>query len=120
DVFRQLEPLGQIQVTPEEIRTAQCVPAEIAELAVLRTVAAGTGADARIDDRNKRVRVQPLDRSRLSHVTAWMVFVQWCARYVAGILWAAALNNAISVGGVGRAQNRKWQAAMPEQATRDL
>jgi hypothetical protein len=48
-VFRQLKPLGQIQVAPEEIGTAQCVPAEIAELAILRAVAAGTGAGAGID-----------------------------------------------------------------------
>jgi hypothetical protein len=51
DAFRQLEPLGQIQVTPEEVRTAQCVPAKVTELAILRAVATGTGTDARIDDR---------------------------------------------------------------------
>src|ERR1019366_9083027 len=61
--LRQLKPLGQIQVAPEEIRAAQCIPAEIAELAILRTVAAGTGAGAWIDDGNKRVRVEPLDRA---------------------------------------------------------
>src|ERR1039457_1317587 len=89
DMFCQLEPLGQIQVTPEEIGTAQCVPSEIAELAILRTVATVAGAGARIDGRNKRVRVEPLDGSRLSHARDWIVFVQRYARNHAGVLRAA-------------------------------
>src|SRR5580658_10514542 len=65
--FRQLKPLGQIQVTPDEVGTTQCVPPEIAELAIGWAITACTCAGARIDGRNKRVRVEPLDGSRLSH-----------------------------------------------------
>jgi hypothetical protein len=74
--FGQLEPLGQIRVAPEEIGTAQGVPAQTAELAVLQTVTPHTGTGARIDNRNERVGVEPLDRSRLTDATDWIVFVQ--------------------------------------------
>src|ERR1039457_7659284 len=100
--------------------TAQGVPAEIAELAILRAVAAGTGPGARIDNRNKRVRVEPLRRSGLSDAGDRIVVVQWYAGDHAGILRAAALNDAVSVGGIRRAQNRKWQAAMPKHGAREL
>ena len=53
--LRQLKPLCQIEVAPSEVGTAEGVAAEIAELAVLRVVAAGAGACARID-RPKRMR----------------------------------------------------------------
>src|SRR5208283_1685719 len=46
-----------------------------------------------------------------------LVFVQGCAGNHAGVLRAAALNDAVSVGGIGRAQNRKWQAAVPKRST---
>ena len=66
-LFGELECFGQIQVAPEKIGAAQCVPAQVAELAVPCAVAARAGPGARIDGRNKRVRVQPLDGSRLGH-----------------------------------------------------
>src|ERR1017187_5629795 len=100
--------------------TAQCVAAEIAELAILRAVAAGTGPGARIDNRSKRVGVEPLDGSRLSHARDRTVVVQWDAGNHAGILRAAALNDAVSVGGIRRAQDRKWQAAVPKDGAGEL
>jgi len=119
--FRQLKPLGQIQVAPEEIRPAQCVPTEVADLAILRTVvAASASARARIDNRNKSIRIEPLDRSRLRDAGNWIVFVKWHAGNHASVLWAAALNDAVSIRGIGRAQNRKRQAAMPKHGARAL
>ena len=64
-MFRQPEPLREIKIAPDETGTAQRVSAEIAELAIRRTVAAGAGSGARIDARYKRIRVEPLDGSRL-------------------------------------------------------
>ena len=80
----QLEPLGEVQIAPDEIGTAQRVAAEIAELAVLRTVAARARARARIDRRNERIRIQPLDGSRLRDAGNRIVFVQRHARNHAG------------------------------------
>ena len=76
----ELEPLRQIQIAPHEIGTAQRVAAEIAELAVRRIVAAGARAGARIDRRNERVRVEPLNRSRLRHARDRIVLVHAARR----------------------------------------
>ena len=40
------KPFGHVEVAPEEIGTAQCITAEIAELAILRGVAAQAGPGA--------------------------------------------------------------------------
>ena len=56
----------------------------------------------------------------LSHARDWIVFVQRYAGNHAGVLRAAALNDAVSVGRIRRAQDRKWQAAMPEHGAGDL
>ena len=45
-VFAQGKPFRQIKVAPREIGTAQSVPSEIAELAILRIVSASAGARA--------------------------------------------------------------------------
>ena len=43
-MFRQLKPLGDIQVAPDEIGTAQSVSTKVAELAIRRAVTACTTA----------------------------------------------------------------------------
>jgi len=48
------------------------------------------------------------------------MFVQWHSRNHAGVPRPAALDDAVAVGGVRRAQHRKWQAAMPKRRTGDL
>src|SRR5271166_4062080 len=88
-MFRQLEPLGEIEIAPNEIGTAQRVSAEIAELARGRAVAAGAGAGARIHRRNEGVRVEPLNGSRLSDAWGGRVLVHWHAGNNAGILRTA-------------------------------
>jgi hypothetical protein len=57
--------LGQIQIAPGEVRSAQRVASKIPELAVLRRVSAIAGARAGIDSRDKGIGVQPLEGSRL-------------------------------------------------------
>ena len=114
-VFGQLEPLGEIQIAPDEIGAAQRVSAEVAELAICRIIAAGTGAGAWIDSGNERIGIEPLDGSRLRDAGNGRVFVERHARNHAGILRAAALHDAVSIGRVRRAQDRKRQAAMPER-----
>ena len=63
----QRKPFRQVEVAPEEIRPAQRVAAEVAELAILRRVAAGAGARARIDGRDEGIGIEPLNRARLRH-----------------------------------------------------
>ena len=48
------------------------------------------------------------------------MLVQRHAANYAGVLRAAALNDAVSIGGIGRAQDRKRHAAMPENGSRRL
>jgi hypothetical protein len=47
-VLGHREPLGQVQVAPEEVGAAQSVAAEISELAVLMVVAPKAGSSCRI------------------------------------------------------------------------
>ena len=56
----QGKPFCQVEVTPQEIGTAQGIAAEVSELAVLRAVAAIALPCTRIDRRNKCVRIEPL------------------------------------------------------------
>ena len=60
----QGKPFCQVEVTPEEIGTAQCIAAEGSKLAILRAVAAIALPGTRIDRRYKCVRIEPLERSR--------------------------------------------------------
>jgi len=89
-------------------------------LTILRAVAANTCPGARIDNRYKGARVEPLDRPRLRHTRDWLVFIQRNAWNDAGVLRPAALNDAVAVGRIRRAQDREWQATMPKHGTRDL
>ncbi len=51
----QRKRLCEIEVVPEEVRTAQGVAAEVSKLAVLRAIVAIALSRARIDGRRKRV-----------------------------------------------------------------
>ena len=72
-LYSELHPLGhrkpfrEIEVIPEEVGTAEGIPTEVPELAVLRVVAARALPCARINSRYKGVRIEPLDRARLRY-----------------------------------------------------
>jgi len=60
------KPFGEVEITPEEIRAAQGVTAKVSELAILGIVASVAGTGTRIDSGDECVRIEPLNRSRLS------------------------------------------------------
>src|SRR5216684_8445691 len=91
------EPLGQIEVVPEEIRAAQGVAAEGSELASLRAVATIALSGARIDGRHKRVGIEPLTRACLGHVLDCMVLIERHAGNYTRKLGTTALHNTISI-----------------------
>ena len=61
------EPFCEIKVIPDEIRTAQRIAAEVSELAMLGVVAAEALSGTGINGRDEGIRIEPLDRARLSH-----------------------------------------------------
>src|ERR1017187_4733032 len=93
----QRKPFCQVEVAPEEIGTAQSIAPEISELAVLRTVAAMAQPCTRIHGRDKSVRIEPLECSRLGVERYRMVLIQRNAGDDAGELRPAALHDAVSV-----------------------
>src|SRR5271166_2898479 len=118
DVFGQSEPFGEIEIAPDKIRATQGVAAEVAELAILRAVAAVALSCARIDGGRKCIWIEPLERARLRDLRDRPVLIERDAGNDAGELRAAALHDASRgtgrVGrrpdacGVGRAQDREW------------
>src|ERR1700733_3812025 len=119
-MFGQLEPLGKIQIAPNEIGTAQRVSAEVAELTIRRAVTARASAGAWIDRGDESVRVEPLDGSRLRDPRDRIVLIHGHARYDARILRTAALDEAVSIRRIRCAQNREWQTAVPKRGARNL
>ena len=114
------KPFREIEVTPDEIGTAQGVAAEISELAILRVVA--TGARPVLGS------TAETNASGLSH---WIVpgcvtpaiglmLVERDAGNDAGELRSAALHDAVSVGRIGRAQNGERHPAVPEHGPGNL
>ena len=91
------KPFCQIEVAPEEIGTAQGVAAEVAELAILRAVAAIALSRARIDGRHESIGIEPLERARLRDARDWIVLIERHAGNDAGELRSAALHDSISV-----------------------
>jgi len=79
-MFAQDKPFRQIKIAPREIGTAQSVPSEIAELAILRSVSASAGARARIHRRDERVRIEPLHRPRRGHPWNCLMLINRNAR----------------------------------------
>src|SRR5437879_238353 len=103
--FAKREPLCQIHVAPREIRTAKGIAPEISKLTVLRSVSAVAGSRARIDGRDKCVRIQPLNRARLGDARNRVVFVQRHARNNTRELWTTPVDYAVSIGRIGRAHH---------------
>jgi len=68
-MLAQRKPLRQIQIAPDKIRSSQRIAPQIAELAALRTVASGARTGTRIDGGNERIRIQPLNRTRLHYAS---------------------------------------------------
>ena len=117
--FRR-EPLGDVQVAPNEIGTPQGIASQISKLTVLRRVAAHAGACARIDAGNESIRIQPLNRAGLRDARNRIVLVQRHAWNDARKLRAAAIHDAVSIRGIGRAQNRERQATVPDRRSGNL
>ncbi len=96
-VLGQGKPFREVEVAPDEIGAAQGVAAEVSELAILRAVAAGARARARIHGGDKRVGIEPLDRARLRDAGNGIVVVERHAGNDAGELRSAALHDAVSI-----------------------
>src|ERR1700733_2778381 len=103
-MFGQLEPLGKIQIAPNEIGAAQRVSAEVAELTIRRAVTPRASSGAWIDRGDESVRVEPLDGSRLRDPGDRIVLIHGHARHDARILRTAPLNDAVSICGIRGAQ----------------
>ena len=69
------KPLGEVEIGPNEIRTANRVAPEISELAVTRSIAAKAGAGAGVYRRNESIGIQPLNCARLRNIRNRIVFV---------------------------------------------
>src|SRR5208337_2045336 len=80
-VFTHREPFRQIKIVPHEARTPQGIATEIPELAILRTVAAVASSGTRIDCGDKRIGVEPLDRTGLRNARKCMMLVERHAGY---------------------------------------
>src|ERR1700685_3322336 len=93
----QGEPFCQVEVTPQKIRTAQGVAAEVSELAILRAVTAVALPAARVNGRDESLRIEPLQRSWLCNPRNPMMLIQRNARNNTSKLRPAALDNAVSV-----------------------
>ena len=114
------EPLCEVEIAPREFWAAQRVAAESAELAVRGAVASSACAGAGIDGGNERVGIEPLHGARLSDARNRTMLVEWHAGNDTRELRAAAVDDAIAGGGIWRAEDRKRNAAVPEDGTGDL
>ena len=113
-VFPQREPPGYVKIAPREVWAAECIAAEIAKLAVLRSITAHTRTRAWIYSRDKGVGIEPLNRSRLRDARNSLMRVQRHAGNDTGVLGATALHDAISIGRIRCAENRERNPAVPE------
>src|SRR5579872_307351 len=98
DALGQGEPFGEIKIAPGKIRPAQSIAAEIAELTILRVVAAIALSRAWIHGGDKGIRIQPLHRTGLGHAGDWRMFIERHTWNYARELWPAALNDSVSAG----------------------
>jgi hypothetical protein len=96
------------------------IAAEVSELAILRVVAAITLPGAGIDGRDESVGIEPLKCSWLGHARNRMMVVQRNPRYNTGEFRAAALHNAVTTRGIGRAQNRERERRYAKTRSRNL
>ena len=104
-VFSHREPFGEIEVVPHEARTPQSIATEIPELAILGAVAAVASSGTRIDCGDKRIGVEPLDRTGLRNARECVMLVKWHAGYDVRELRTATLHDSLTIRGVGRAQH---------------
>src|SRR6516162_8295605 len=81
---------------------------------MLRSIAANTCAGARIDAGNEGIRVQPLDRAGLGDTGNRIVLIQGRTRNYAGKLGTAAIDDAISICRIRRAEDGERQTAAPK------
>jgi hypothetical protein len=89
----QGEPFCQVEVTPEEIGTAQGITAEVSELAILRAVTPGALSCVRINRRNEGIRIEPLNCAQWGCGKVAMTAIGIHSRHKTGELRPAALHN---------------------------
>src|SRR5580698_5059288 len=114
------KPFREIEVIPDKIGAAKSVAAEVSELAMLWLVATCAPSSARINRGNKRGRIEPLEGARLCYTSDGMMLIERDAGNDARELRSAALHNAVSIGGIGGAQNGERYSAVPEHGSRNL
>jgi len=85
--------------------TAKCVAAEIAELTVLASIRAVARASAGVHCRYKGIGIEPLDCAGLRDAGNGFVFIEWHT------------GNAVAICGIGSAQDRKRNAAVPKDSS---
>lgn len=106
----QGKPFCQVEVTPEEIGTAQGIAAEISELTGLPAVAAIAGSGghvlltndlcARINGRDEGIRIEPLNCAPLGNVgNVAVAAIGIHSRHKTGELRPAALHNSLFLHG---------------------
>ena len=76
ETFGQRKPLGEVEIAPGEIGTAEHVAAEISELTILRIVAAVARASTWVYGGDKRIGIEPLHCSWLRDIGNGMVFIK--------------------------------------------
>ena len=119
-MFRQEEPFRKVEVTPYEIWAAKCIAAEIAKLTIRWSVTAVARASAGVHGRDKGIWIEPLDRAGLRDSRNGFVFIEWDTGNERWQIAAHCLDDAVSICGIRRAQDGKWNAAMPKDGSRDL
>src|ERR1700675_3025926 len=70
------KPLGEVEVTPHEIGSAERVTSEVPELTILGAVASKACASTRVHGRDKRIWIEPLNRTRLCDPGNGIVFIE--------------------------------------------
>jgi hypothetical protein len=118
--LRHSKPFCEIEVIPDEIGTAQGIAAEVSKLAMLWVIATGALPSTRINRGNKRRRIEPLDSAQLRYPSDGMMLIERNARNDGCELRSAALHNAVSIGGIGGAENGERYSAVPEHGSRNL
>src|ERR1019366_8163877 len=116
----QGEPLGKVEITPNEAGLAQGVAAEVSKLAGRRVISAHASAGAGVDGGGKGIRIEPLGGAGLRYTGNGFVLIQGHARGLPGELRPTALHNAISISGVRRAQDGERNPAVPKCGSGNL
>ena len=110
----------QVHLGVCEMRTAHIVAAGVPELTICWRITTSAGARAGIDNRSKRIGVEPLATAGLGYARDGRLAVQRYAGNAVRILRAAALEDPVVVGGVGRAEYAERQPAVQKSRFRNL